>query len=153
MNSFCHTAALGWHTDEKQTVGNIFLPTEYCHMCLRYIKVSNCCGIYFQLDLVNEARCLDKFGVNFSTCARISVPIPIWPYITKEVLVETFEVTEYFIVVFLKPSSRINVSFVEGIMFHPSFRIINFSFLTFRKGNTYQISFRINSVQRSSRRP
>lgn len=42
-----------------------------------------------QLDLRHEAYTLDHFGRNFMTWKTVSVPVPIYPYVTTSILTET----------------------------------------------------------------
>jgi aarF domain-containing kinase len=44
-----------------------------------------------QLDLTIEARHLDRFRANFADNPRVTFPAPVWPYVTRTVLVESFE--------------------------------------------------------------
>ncbi|KAK9803443.1 hypothetical protein WJX73_001415 [Symbiochloris irregularis] len=44
-----------------------------------------------QLDLAAEARHLSRFNYNFRLWRNLSFPVPVYPLVTPEVLVETFE--------------------------------------------------------------
>ncbi|XP_041460416.1 uncharacterized aarF domain-containing protein kinase 2-like [Lytechinus variegatus] len=44
-----------------------------------------------QINLKLEAENLDKFHQNFSKVPHIKVPQPVWPFVTEDILVETFE--------------------------------------------------------------
>lgn len=44
-----------------------------------------------QLDLLTEAKHLDRFGRNFRTWHNLSFPAPVYPLVAPSVLVETFE--------------------------------------------------------------
>lgn len=44
-----------------------------------------------QIDMKLEAANLERFHHNFSKLRHIRVPRPIWPFVTDEVLIETFE--------------------------------------------------------------
>lgn len=44
-----------------------------------------------QLDLLTEAKHLDRFGNNFRTWHNLSFPAPVYPLVAPSVLVETFE--------------------------------------------------------------
>ena len=52
-----------------------------------------------QVDLTLEARNLDTFNRNFKNVNNVVFPQPIWPYVTEEVLIETFHegnsITDY----------------------------------------------------------
>ena len=43
-----------------------------------------------QIDLTLEARNLDMFNRNFRNVKNVTFPQPIWPYVSEEVLIETF---------------------------------------------------------------
>jgi predicted unusual protein kinase regulating ubiquinone biosynthesis (AarF/ABC1/UbiB family) len=45
-----------------------------------------------QLDMEREAKNLCRFRAQTTGCGNIKFPTPIYPYVTKEVLVESFEV-------------------------------------------------------------
>ncbi|XP_023210238.1 uncharacterized aarF domain-containing protein kinase 2-like, partial [Centruroides sculpturatus] len=44
-----------------------------------------------QMDLEQEGRMLDKFSKNFQGISSVKFPQPVWPYVKREVLVETWE--------------------------------------------------------------
>lgn len=44
-----------------------------------------------QMDLEQEGKMLEKFSKNFKGITSVKFPQPIWPYVRKEVLVETWE--------------------------------------------------------------
>ncbi|XP_069715144.1 uncharacterized aarF domain-containing protein kinase 2 [Phaenicophaeus curvirostris] len=47
-----------------------------------------------QIDLRYEARNLERFGQNFLGVDFVKFPTPLWPLVTTDVLVETFEESE-----------------------------------------------------------
>ncbi|CAD7697705.1 unnamed protein product [Ostreobium quekettii] len=48
--------------------------------------------LHDQLDLVREAKNLEKFNKNFRWWSQIGFPDPLHPFVTPSVLVETFEI-------------------------------------------------------------
>lgn len=61
-----------------------------------------------QLDLEHEAEALCKFNVNFSKSKDVSFPRPLYPYVSNDVLVETFEDGIIFNEIFGKPDQPWN---------------------------------------------
>ncbi|KCV73438.1 hypothetical protein H696_00975 [Fonticula alba] len=43
-----------------------------------------------QMDFRQEARHLDRFLENFDGVSEVTFPMPVWPYVSREVVVETF---------------------------------------------------------------
>lgn len=48
--------------------------------------------ISLEIDLRYEARNLERFRQNFLDVDFVKFPTPLWPLVTTDVLVETFEV-------------------------------------------------------------
>lgn len=44
-----------------------------------------------QLDFVREARNLDRFRAHFANNTNVSFPVPVEPYVSERVLVESWE--------------------------------------------------------------
>ncbi len=55
--------------------------------------------IIFQIDLVVEAENLDRFNKNFSKVSCVKFPRPVWPFVTHDILVETYEVLHNYLIV------------------------------------------------------
>lgn len=51
------------------------------------------CSFFFQIDLRFEARNMEKFQKNFRDLDYVKFPTPLRPFVTRSVLVETYEVT------------------------------------------------------------
>lgn len=52
---------------------------------------------FFQIDLRFEARNIERFRDNFRDVDYVKFPTPLQPFVTRTILVETFEVsTEIF---------------------------------------------------------
>lgn len=49
--------------------------------------------ISFQIDLRFEARNIERFRENFRNVDYVKFPTPLQPFVTRTVLVETFEVS------------------------------------------------------------
>lgn len=49
--------------------------------------------IYFQIDLRFEARNIEHFRDNFRDVDYVKFPTPLRPFVTRTILVETFEVS------------------------------------------------------------
>lgn len=47
----------------------------------------------FQIDLRFEARNIERFRENFCNVDYVKFPTPLQPFVTRTVLVETFEVS------------------------------------------------------------
>lgn len=47
----------------------------------------------FQIDLRFEARNIERFRENFRNVGYVKFPKPLHPFVTRTVLVETFEVS------------------------------------------------------------
>lgn len=48
--------------------------------------------VWVQVDLAREARHLWQFNYNFRHSRHVTFPYPVYPLVSDEVLVETFEV-------------------------------------------------------------
>lgn len=49
-----------------------------------------------QIDLRYEARNLEHFQHNFENVTSVKFPTPLHPFITRDILVETYEVRTWF---------------------------------------------------------
>lgn len=50
-------------------------------------------NICFQIDLRFEARNMERFTENFRHIDHVKFPTPLRPFVTRNILVETFEVS------------------------------------------------------------
>lgn len=50
-------------------------------------------NFYFQIDLRFEARNIERFRDNFRDVDYVKFPTPLRPFVTRTILVETFEVS------------------------------------------------------------
>ncbi|XP_072040037.1 uncharacterized aarF domain-containing protein kinase 2-like isoform X2 [Amphiura filiformis] len=57
-----------------------------------------------QIDLVVEAENLDRFNKNFSNVSCVKFPRPIWPFVTHDILVETYEEGESIATIIQMPN-------------------------------------------------
>ena len=68
--------------DRKMSLPNVCaLQCHSCHIFLRWMQV----------DLAREARHLWQFNYNFRHSRHVTFPYPVYPLVSDEVLVETFE--------------------------------------------------------------
>ncbi|XP_046558691.1 uncharacterized aarF domain-containing protein kinase 2-like [Haliotis rubra] len=71
---------------------------EFVFPSLRWISLTECVAEFAQsmkkqMNMRHEARCLDRLAQDFLHQEHIRVPCPLWPLVTKNILVETFEET------------------------------------------------------------
>ncbi|XP_067663648.1 uncharacterized aarF domain-containing protein kinase 2-like [Haliotis asinina] len=69
---------------------------EFVFPSLRWISLTECVAEFAQsmkkqMNMHHEARCLDRLALDFLHQEHIRVPCPLWPLVTKNILVETFE--------------------------------------------------------------
>lgn len=50
-------------------------------------------GHFFQIDLRFEAKNIERFRENFRNVDHVKFPTPLRPFVTRTILVETFEVS------------------------------------------------------------
>ena len=72
------------------SVVNVYLYLMICtmHVFIHKLRVS----CLFQLDMELEAHNLRRFQQNMGDNYCVKFPTPLFPFVTKRVLVETFEV-------------------------------------------------------------
>ncbi|XP_041358661.1 uncharacterized aarF domain-containing protein kinase 2-like [Gigantopelta aegis] len=63
---------------------------------LRWVSLVECVDEFAismkkQMNLISEARCMERFYDNFSESSSVRIPRPIWPLVRRDVLVESFE--------------------------------------------------------------
>lgn len=73
--------------------GGVPLPGLFVWRCVTLLPVHLAAGgpLKEQLDLVREAQHLSRFNYNFRNWTRLSFPVPIFPLVSPDVLVESFE--------------------------------------------------------------
>ncbi|KAK7482603.1 hypothetical protein BaRGS_00026204 [Batillaria attramentaria] len=63
---------------------------------LRWVNVTECVAEFSvamvkQMDMIHEAKCLERFHDDFSHVTSIRIPVPIKSLVSRDVLVESFE--------------------------------------------------------------
>nr|KAG5696241.1 hypothetical protein BaRGS_019943 [Batillaria attramentaria] len=71
---------------------------------LRWVNVTECVAEFSvamvkQMDMIHEAKCLERFHDDFSHVTSIRIPVPIKSLVSRDVLVESFEVSRAWRVV------------------------------------------------------
>lgn len=61
------------------------------------LDVSSLTLCLLQIDLRFEARNIERFQENFRDVDGIKFPTPLRPFVTRNILVETFEVSVWFL--------------------------------------------------------
>lgn len=69
---------------------------EFLLPSLRWLSLVDCVKEFekfmlSQVDLLHEAQMLEVFHKNFKTVENVHFPKPIWPFISSEILIETWE--------------------------------------------------------------
>lgn len=64
---------------------------------LRWLSLSECVDTFEktmvgQLNLIQEAKHMDNFRAHFQDISNVRFASPVWPFVSRNVLVETFEV-------------------------------------------------------------
>ena len=70
-------------------------------MCVCLILPLVCVVVCSQLDMELEAHNLRRFQKIMGDNKNVKFPTPLFPYVTKSVLVETFEVCRTIVCVYL----------------------------------------------------